>query len=76
MWFTSNYSGKMANINFRAVLEEGGGSLTLLSNVIQESVELRVNLRQIRLDDPYYVAFLDNRTTIALQNRQNLSSPN
>jgi len=36
---------------------------------------LRVNLLQIRLDGPYFAAFLVNGTTIALQNRQNLSSP-
>jgi hypothetical protein len=41
----------------------------------QEPVGLRVNLLQIRLDGPYSAAFLVNRTTIALQNRQNLSSP-
>ena len=41
----------------------------------QEPVGLRVNLLQIRLDGPYPAAFLVNRTTIALQNRQNLSSP-
>jgi hypothetical protein len=41
----------------------------------QEPVGLRVNLLQIRLDGPYSAAFLGNRTTIALQNRQNLSSP-
>ena len=39
-----------------------------------EPVGLRVNLLQIRLDGPYSAAFLVNRTTIALQNRQNLSS--
>ncbi|RQW87723.1 MAG: hypothetical protein EHM79_07195 [Geobacter sp.] len=41
----------------------------------QEPVGLRVNLLQIRLDDPYVAAFLGNRTTIILQNRQNLTSP-
>jgi hypothetical protein len=40
----------------------------------QEPVGLRVNLLQIRLDGPYFAAFLGNRTTIALQNRQNLTS--
>jgi hypothetical protein len=40
-----------------------------------EPVGLRANLLQIRLDGPYYAAFFGNRTTIALQNRQNLSSP-
>jgi hypothetical protein len=40
-----------------------------------EPVGLRVNLLQIRLDGPYFAAFLVKRTTIALQNRQNLSSP-
>jgi len=40
----------------------------------QEPVGLRINLLQIRLDGPYPAAFLVNRTTIALQNRQNLSS--
>jgi hypothetical protein len=40
-----------------------------------ESVGLRINLLQIRLDGRYFAAFLGNRTTIALQNRQNLSSP-
>jgi len=43
--------------------------------VVQEPVGLRVNLLQNRLDGPYSAAFLVNRTTIALQNRQNLSSP-
>jgi hypothetical protein len=43
--------------------------------LFQESVGLRVNLLQIRLDGPYFAAFLVNRTTIALQNQQNLSSP-
>jgi hypothetical protein len=41
----------------------------------QEPVGLRVNLLQIRLDGLYFTAFLVNRTTIALQNRQNLFSP-
>jgi hypothetical protein len=41
----------------------------------QEPVGLRANLLQIRLDGPYSAAFLANRTTIALQNRRNLSSP-
>ncbi|MRR54011.1 MAG: hypothetical protein EG822_05800 [Deltaproteobacteria bacterium] len=40
----------------------------------EESVGLRVNLLHIRLDGPYFGAFLGNRTTITLQNRQNLSS--
>jgi hypothetical protein len=40
----------------------------------QESVGLRVNLLQIRLDGPYFAAFLGNRATITLQNQQNLSS--
>ena len=47
----------------------------ILSDHPWESVGLRVNLLQIRLDGPYSAAFLGNRTTIALQNRQNLSSP-
>jgi len=42
---------------------------------VQEPVGLRVKLRQIRLDGPNFAVFLVNRTTIALQNRQNLSSP-
>jgi len=41
----------------------------------QESVGLRVNLLQIRLDGLYSAAFLVNRTTIALQNRQNCPRP-
>jgi hypothetical protein len=40
----------------------------------EEPVGLRANLLQIRLDGPKSAAFLGNRTTIALQNRQNLSS--
>jgi len=34
-----------------------------------------MNRLQIRLGDPYFVAFLVNRMTIDLQNRQNLSAP-
>jgi len=34
-----------------------------------------MNRLQIRLSGPYFAAFLVNRTTIDLQNRQNLSSP-
>jgi len=41
----------------------------------EESVGLRLNLLQIRLNGPYFAAFLSNRTTIALQNQQNLFSP-
>jgi hypothetical protein len=44
------------------------------NNGYQEPVGLRLNLLQIRLDGPYSAAFLVNRTTIALQNQQNLSS--
>ena len=43
--------------------------------VARNLTDLGVNLLQIRLDGPDYTAFLVNRTTIALQNRQNLSSP-
>jgi hypothetical protein len=43
-------------------------------NQPQESVGLRMNLLQIRMDGPYPAAFLVNRTTIDLQNRQNLLS--
>jgi len=46
-----------------------------LRNAPWEPVELRVNLLQIRLDGPYSADFWVNRTTIALQNRQNMSSP-
>jgi hypothetical protein len=34
-----------------------------------------MNRLQIRLGGPYFAAFLVNRMTIDLQNRQNLSSP-
>ncbi|MBZ0094480.1 MAG: hypothetical protein K8H75_03740, partial [Sulfuricella sp.] len=34
-----------------------------------------MNRLQIRLGGPYFAAFLVNRTTIDLQNRQNLSAP-
>jgi hypothetical protein len=46
-----------------------------LRNAPKEPVGRRVNLLQIRLDGPYSAALLVNRTTIALQNRQNLFSP-
>jgi len=41
----------------------------------QEAVGLKGNRLQIRLDGPYFAAFLVNRTIIDLQNRLNLASP-
>jgi len=40
----------------------------------QEAVGLRINLLQIRLNGSYFTVFSVNRTTINLQNRQNLIS--
>jgi hypothetical protein len=48
---------------------------SIMQVLSQEPVGRRINLLQIRLDGPYSAAFLGNRTTSALQNRQNLSSP-
>jgi hypothetical protein len=43
--------------------------------LFQKSVGRRAYLLQLRLDGSYFAAFMDKRTTITLQNRQNLSSP-
>jgi len=43
--------------------------------ILQQPVGLKGNLLQICLTGAYFAAFLVNRMTIDLQNRQNLPSP-
>jgi hypothetical protein len=57
----------------RKITDEREPKITTFST--WEPVGVRVNLLQIRLVGSYSAAFWVNRTTIALQNRQDLSVP-